>query len=680
MKTLHKTYNLATNGKILNVSLIGMLRSLGLGGSTASGAIPADILDCLCVGLVSPNTSGEVILRQSALRHCYYEIINRSILRIYLSHLVGGTHKLSIYARYGTNEDASLQVLINVAQNVPYLTFDGLTIPLERDEARDEQGKQCYIYEHGNVTVWVDDLDYSDAFTAYVGDGVDGVLDDASEVAGCSVTNNAYVTSYDVPSSIDFPAVNSFGDGGGGGGGGNVDYKTDVYMDGYGRVILERIEDGATMLLDESGNPIVKRMGNGETEYYDAYRNVRYRVGAHGESTINDVLKLLGDTYVRGVGGFAGSITPTTKTLQSIINGKIERVELECDDNTTIHVKGTTTALSYDEVKALVDDHTKFVTLRYLDMWWMLPSYDDGGAITFSATYTLDGNIHVTRLVMDTEGHINDYSNTAENADHKTSDLSEVYALDGHETYPATKLINELVGILSMSDTLYKAKLADGRFVSAANIDNIKDKIAEMYSIKTGGDCQGLKNMTKVYCKSWDMSKRSSLPFMFGECESITNLDISLWDVSNVTTMQGMFNGCISLTSLDLHLWNISKVTDMSYMFWNCPSLVSLDISNWNASGVTTTAGFIGYYPLIRSLMSLIGGRNSLDESVLVNLKVSLDLSQTNLDRPSLRAVINGLADLTDSDSKTLVLGATLRAKLEPEDIAIATGKNWVIA
>lgn len=679
MKTLHKTYSLATNGKILNISLIGMLRSLGIGGSTASGAIPADIIDCLCVGLVSPNVSGEVVLRQSALRHCYYEIINRSILRIYLSHLVGGVHKLSVYARYGTNDTASLQVLLNVVHNVPYLTFEGLTIPLERDVARDEQGKQCYIYELGEVTVWVDSLDYSDAFTAFIGEGVDGVLDDAREVAGCSVVNNAYVTSYDMPSSIDFPAVNSFGDGGGGGGG-EVDYKTDIYMDGYGRVILERLEDGATMLLDEHENPIVKRMANGVTEYYDAYQNVRYRVGAHGESTINDVLELLGDTYVRGVGGFTGSVTPTTKTLQSVINGKIERVELECDDDTTIHVKGTTTALTYDEVKALVDDPAKFVTLRYLDIWWMLPSYDDGGAIMFASTNILGGHIQVKHVIMATDGSLNDYSVIGEDVEHKTSDLSEIYALDGHETYPATKLINELVGILSMSDTLYKAKLADGRFVAAGNIANIKDKIVEMYSIRTGGSCQGLINMTKAYCKSWDMSKYSSLDFLFGSCKSITNLDLSLWDVSNVTNMQGMFNGCISLTSLDLHSWDVSKVTDMSYMFWDCPSLVSLDISNWSASGVTTTSGFIAGYPPVNSLTSLIGGRQSLDERVLIGLKVDIWLHQTNLDRPSLRAVINGLADLTDTDSKTLTLGSTLRARLESEDIAIATGKNWVIA
>ena len=679
MKTLHKTYSLATNGKILNISLIGMLRSLGLGGSTASGAIPADILDCLCVGLVSPNTSGEIVLRQSALRHCYYEVINRSILRIYLSNLVGGTHKLSVYARYGTNEEASLQILLNVPQNVPYLTFDGITIPLERDVARDEQGKQCYIYELGEVTVWVDSLDYSDAFTAFIGEGVDGVLDDAREVAGCSVVNNAYVTSYDMPSSIDFPAVNSFGDGGGGGGG-EVDYNTDIYMDGYGRVILERLEDGSTMLLDESGNPIVKRMANGETEYYDAYQDVRYRVGAHGESTINDVLKLLGDTYVRGVGGFTGSVTPTTKTLQSVINGKIERVELECDDDTTIHVKGTTTALSYDEVKTLVDDPTKFVTLRYLDICWMLPSYDDNDAIIFSSTQILGDNIQVARVIMATDGSLNNYSIIGEDVEHKTSDLSNIYALDGHETYVATKMINELVGILSTTDGLYKAKLANGRFVAMSDLSNVRDNVVEVYSNKRGRGLPSMPNVTKVYCRSWDLSSCTDMDFFFGGCSSVKNLDVSLWDVSRVTSMNGVFNSCFSLTSLDLHSWDVSNVDNMSYIFWDCRSLKTLDISGWDASNVTNITGAFSGHPVPHCIITLIGGRQSLNETTLNGLRASLDLSGTNLDRPSIRAVINGLSDLTDSDSKTLILGATLRARLESEDIAIATGKNWVIA
>ena len=52
----------------------------------------------------------------------------------------------------------------------------------------------------------------------------------------------------------------------------------------------------------------------------------------------------------------------------------------------------------------------------------------------------------------------------------------------------------------------------------------------------------------------------------------------------------------------------------------------------------------------------------------------------TQVDRASLRALINGLADRTGQSTLILTLGATLIAKLTEDDIAIATNKNWTIA
>lgn len=121
---------------------------------------------------------------------------------------------------------------------------------------------------------------------------------------------------------------------------------------------------------------------------------------------------------------------------------KIERVELECDD-TKIVLKGTTTALTYAQIKALVDDSKKFVTLHYLDMWWMLPAYDDGGAIMFTATDIEGGQPVTTRVIINTEGKLNNYSIIGEDADHKTDDLSKETAQDGHATYPTTHAVNQ---------------------------------------------------------------------------------------------------------------------------------------------------------------------------------------------------------------------------------------------
>ena len=63
-----------------------------------------------------------------------------------------------------------------------------------------------------------------------------------------------------------------------------------------------------------------------------------------------------------------------------------------------------------------------------------------------------------------------------------------------------------------------------------------------------------------------------------------------------------------------------------------------------------------------------------------VNISIGGIYYADNLDRASIRAVINGLADLTGQTAQTLTLGATLMAKLTEEDIAIAVNKNWTLS
>lgn len=127
--------------------------------------------------------------------------------------------------------------------------------------------------------------------------------------------------------------------------------------------------------------------------------------------------------------------------LNDMVDETIERVELECDD-TKITLKDSSTALTYAQIKALVDDAKKFVTLRYLDMWWMLPSYDDGGAIMFTSADIEGQHPVVTRVIINSDGQLNNYSIRAEEADHKTDDMSIETAADGDPTYPTTRAVN----------------------------------------------------------------------------------------------------------------------------------------------------------------------------------------------------------------------------------------------
>ena len=217
--------------------------------------------------------------------------------------------------------------------------------------------------------------------------------------------------------------------------------------------------------------------------------------------------------------------------------------------------------------------------------------------------------------------------------------------------------------------------------------------------------------VTQFNLNNWDVSKVTRMQNMFAFCRSLQSLDLSNWDVSNCSLLKGMFQGCDSLLSLNISTWNISNNTDLSWMFDNCSSLQSLDVSNWNVSNTTNFRQLFYNCKALQyidvstwnvsnattvntmfrdciSLKSLIGNRTL--EDVLANnicalngLKIgAADMFQqcNNLDRASLRALINGLADLTGQTTQTLTLNSTLIAKLTEEDIAIATAKNWTIA
>ena len=107
---------------------------------------------------------------------------------------------------------------------------------------------------------------------------------------------------------------------------------------------------------------------------------------------------------------------------------------------------------------------------------------------------------------------------------------------------------------------------------------------------------------TLDFPSKFNTSNVTSMNSMFGECESLTSLDLSIFDTSNVTDMNCMFRGCSNLSSLDLSTFITSSVTDMSYMFYGCRSLSSLNLSTFNTNSVTD---MIGMFYECRALKSL---------------------------------------------------------------------------
>ena len=96
-------------------------------------------------------------------------------------------------------------------------------------------------------------------------------------------------------------------------------------------------------------------------------------------------------------------------------------------------------------------------------------------------------------------------------------------------------------------------------------------------------DCSSLKQLN---VSNFNTAKVTNMSGMFAVCSSLTSLNLSNFNSSAVTNMSGMFYKCSGLTSLNLSNFNTSAVTNMSLMFSGCSGLTSLNVSNFNTSAV----------------------------------------------------------------------------------------------
>ena len=129
----------------------------------------------------------------------------------------------------------------------------------------------------------------------------------------------------------------------------------------------------------------------------------------------------------------------------------------------------------------------------------------------------------------------------------------------------------------------------DYQLVFKTIAENLKAAIAvdKVSFTNTSYMFSNCRSLTNLDLSNFNTSKVTDMQGMFGDCSSLTTLDLSKFNTSNVTSMNEMFYGCSNLTNLDLSNFDTSKVTSMSYMFDNCSSLTKLDVSNFDTSNVT---------------------------------------------------------------------------------------------
>lgn len=175
------------------------------------------------------------------------------------------------------------------------------------------------------------------------------------------------------------------------------------------------------------------------------------------------------------------------------------------------------------------------------------------------------------------------------------------------------------------------------------------------------------------------------LDLRFVDASKLNSIMSTFWGFTNY--YQEPFSANPVNVYIDIRGWDLSSIKTMQdaryFIYTNFNKIGDREV-NMLGTKVSNTFSFDSF--VITAVSNLVGDV-TLEDVINNDLKVMEGLSVSSylnnrplsLTRKSLRAVINGLADLTGQTAQTLTLGATLLAKLTEEDIAIATNKNWTI-
>lgn len=148
--------------------------------------------------------------------------------------------------------------------------------------------------------------------------------------------------------------------------------------------------------------------------------------------------------------------------------------------------------------------------------------------------------------------------------------------------------INNL-SLLDTSDTtsisfmFYECRSLKNMDISSLNTEKVTDMSGLFYMCSA---LETIKGLDTLYT-----SGVTNMYGMFAYCSSLTSLNVADFDTSKVTNMMYMFLGCKEVPVLDVSRWNTQSLENMQEMFCDCKSITSLDLSGWNTSNVTNMLG-----------------------------------------------------------------------------------------
>lgn len=322
-----------------------------------------------------------------------------------------------------------------------------------------------------------------------------------------------------------------------------------------------------------------------------------------------------------------------------------------------------------------------------------------GGTIPQAGERNMTNLPDAVRSIPQTHGVLTELNVTANGeylpADYDADGFSKVTAKFDTSSLPKVKVSTfQVTNDCINADGYFLAELIDTSETTSlqkafVNCTSLQTLDVSNWNVSKVTDFTQIFEETKIRqidISNWNLSSAYSITAMFWGCTNLTNVDVSKLNTSSIVRFRGVFGGNqkMNFNNIDVSNWNTRNGKEFGVLFKNCHLLTSLDLSNWDLSNATDVSDMFNG---CSSLTSLIGNQPLKDDTcALKGLRISANMftnGATNIDRDSLRALINGLADANDQpeDSRpTLTLGTTLMVKLTEEDIAIATSKGWSIS
>lgn len=168
---------------------------------------------------------------------------------------------------------------------------------------------------------------------------------------------------------------------------------------------------------------------------------------------------------------------------------------------------------------------------------------------------------------------------------------------------------------------------------------------------------------------------------MFANCRSLTQ--IPAMDTRAVTNVGQMFNDCDSL--IGVPPMNLDLATNVSYMFNGCRNL--LEVNLYLGSAVNAEAMFNGCVRLIDAGLLHMSNvtnaqymfRNCTELREVRLCDVGCSIAFRDCSHLSRESIVHLFAHARRVTGQSITLHPDCRTRITDEDVAIATGKGWVV-